>query len=141
MPFTEAEQQAIIAAIRRAETATSGEIRVHVEPTCPGADPVARAIAVFADLGMQQTREQNGVLFYVAAQDRKFAVIGDRGIDARVPAGFWNGIKDRLRAQLVAGQMVAGLCEGIDAAGQQLQQFFPHTDADTNELPDDISFG
>jgi uncharacterized membrane protein len=139
--FTDAEQQQIIDAIRRAELATSGEIRVHVEPTCPVTDPVERAVAVFRNLGMEQTREQNGVLFYLAAQDRKFAVIGDRGIDARVPAGFWNETKDRLRAQFAAGQFVAGLCEGIDLAGQHLKQFFPHTDADINELPDDISFG
>ncbi len=139
--FTEPEQQQIIDAIRRAEMATSGEIRVHVEPTCTTADPVERAVAVFADLGMQQTREQNGVLFYLASQDRKFAVIGDKGIDARVPAGFWNDTKNRLREQFAAGQFVAGLCEGIELAGQHLKQFFPHTDSDTNELTDDISFG
>ncbi len=139
--FTEPEQQQIIDAIRQAEQATSGEIRVHVEPTCATVDPMERAVAVFGHLGMHQTREQNGVLFYLAAQDRKFAVIGDSGINARVPVGFWNETKDRLRAQFAAGQLVAGLCDGITLAGQHLKQFFPHTDADTNELPDDISFG
>ena len=139
-PFTPNDQQRIVDAIRQAETATSGEIRVHVEPNCPTADPVQRAIEVFARLGMHQTKAQNGVLFYVAHADRKFAVLGDKGIDAKVPTGFWESTKDLLRSHFANGEYVEGLSRGIERAGQQLQQYFPYDGAtDTNELPDDIS--
>lgn len=138
--FTADQQQRIIAAIRDAELATSGEIRVHVEATCPDPDPVQRAIQVFGTLGMHQTKEQNGVLFYLAVNDRKFAVVGDKGIDKHVPTGFWDNTKDVLRRYFAVGDYTEGLAQGIAMAGQHLKQFFPHTTNDTNELSDDISF-
>ena len=49
-----------------------------------------RAAWVFKKLGMHKTAERNGVLFYLAVDDRKFAIIGDAGINAKVPAGFWD---------------------------------------------------
>lgn len=139
-PFTPDEQQRIIEAIRQAEKASSGEIRVHVEPHCPGIDPVQRAIDVFSRLGMHQTKEQNGVLFYLAHADRKFAVVGDKGIDAKVPANFWETTKDLLRSHFAAGEYATGLSRGIERAGEKLKQYFPYASDDTNELSDDISF-
>lgn len=139
-PFTPDEQQRIVDAIRQAEKATSGEIRVHVEPNCLAADPLQRAIDVFAHLGMHQTKAQNGVLFYLAHIDRKFAVLGDKGIDDRVPTGFWESTKDLLRGHFANGEFVEGLSLGIERAGQQLRQYFPYDGlTDTNELTDDIS--
>lgn len=139
-PFTPDQQQRIVEAIRQAEKATSGEIRVHVEPNCPSADPVQRAIDVFARLGMHQTKAQNGVLFYLAHVDRKFAIVGDKGIDAKVPPGFWESTKDLLRTYFAKGDYAEGLSLGIEQAGQQLQRYFPYDGVtDTNELTDDIS--
>jgi len=134
------QQQQIIDAIKNAELATSGEIRVHIEGVCPNGDPMARAVEVFEHLGMHRTREQNGVLFYVAVDDRKFAVIGDKGIDQKVPAHFWEDIKDTLRQQFALNQYAQGLSLGIARAGEQLQAYFPRPTNDTNELSDDISY-
>ncbi|GAB3952202.1 TPM domain-containing protein [Spirosoma harenae] len=139
-PFSSDEQKRIIDAIRQAEKATSGEIRVHVEAHCPTADPVQRAIDMFAQLGMQQTKDQNGVLFYLAHTDRKFAIVGDKGINEKVPADFWESTKDLMRSYFVAGAYTEGLSQGISKAGQQLKQYFPYASDDTNELSDDISF-
>lgn len=139
-PFTPADQQRIVDAIRAAEKATSGEIRVHVEPHCTNPDPVQRAIEVFARLGMHQTKEKNGVLFYLAHADRKFAVVGDKGIDEKVPNDFWESTKDLLRQHFAAGEYAEGLSRGIERAGQQLKQYFPYASDDTNELSDEISF-
>lgn len=138
--FTPDEEQRVIEAIRRAEKATSGEIRVHIETHCANVDPVARAVDVFARLGMHQTKEQNGVLFYLAHADRKFAVIGDKGIDAKVPADFWDTVKELLRSHFSGGNYAMGLSQGIERAGEQLKQYFPYASDDTNELADDISF-
>ncbi len=134
------DQQRVIAAIGQAELATSGEIRVHIEANCADADPVARAFVVFDKLGMRQTADHNGVLFYVATADRKFAIVGDAGIDASVPTDFWESTKDLLRQHFSAGDMVEGLCQGIERAGEQLKRYFPRATDDKNELPDTLSF-
>ncbi|NID13132.1 TPM domain-containing protein [Fibrivirga algicola] len=141
MTLTPDQQEQIIAAIRQAERETSGEIRVHIEANCPDSDPVQRAVAVFKHLGMHQTKEQNGVLFYLAHEDRKFAVVGDQGIDAKVPADFWQSTKDLMRQHFAATDYATGLSQGIERAGQHLKTFFPRASDDVNELPDDISFG
>ncbi|HEX9959239.1 MAG TPA: TPM domain-containing protein [Fibrella sp.] len=141
MILTPEQQQEVIAAIRQAERQTSGEIRVHIEANCPDGDPIKRAIEVFRHLGMHQTKEQNGVLFYLAHDDRKFAVVGDKGIDAKVPADFWECTKDLMRQHFAANEYSTGLSKGIERAGQHLKAFFPRATNDANELPDDISFG
>lgn len=141
MSFNEAQQAQLISAIQAAEQNTSGEIRLHVEQTCPLPDPIERAKAVFAQLNMHQTAQQNGVLFYLSLDDRKFALLGDRGIDAVVPPDFWNATRDAMRERLRQGQLVEGLSEGIRRAGEQLKAYFPYRDDDRNELPDEVSFG
>lgn len=141
LPFTETDQERILAAIRAAEMATSGEVRVHIEQTCSEADVMVRAKQVFTQLCMHQTELKNGVLFYLAFGDRKFAVLGDKGIDERVPTGFWDNIRDQMRAHFIKQDFSEGLSTGIEQAGQQLKKYFPRADNDTNELSDDISFG
>ncbi|MFN8346596.1 MAG: TPM domain-containing protein [Spirosomataceae bacterium] len=139
--FSETEQKSVIEAIRTAELATSGEIRVHIEQNCSENDVLERAKQVFAELGMHRTELKNGVLFYLAVKDRKFAVLGDQGIDERVPADFWNRIRDLMRGHFANREFAEGLRKGIEQAGQQLKTYFPYQDNDTNELSDDISFG
>lgn len=139
--LSESEQKRVIEAIKEAELHTSGEVRVHVEHHCPDADALTRAKLVFAKLGMHKTDLQNGVLFYVAVEDRKFAVIGDAGIDQKVPTDFWNSVFEIVKTHFVQQQYADGLCKGIEQAGQQLKAYFPRQNDDKNELSDDISFG
>jgi len=141
LPFSKTDQERIVAAIRNAEMATSGEVRVHIEQSCSETNAIERAKQVFTQLGMHQTALKNGVLFYLAFGDRKFAVLGDKGIDERVPAGFWDAIRDQMRAHFMKEAFSEGLSTGIEQAGQQLKKYFPRQDNDTNELSDDISFG
>jgi uncharacterized membrane protein len=137
--FTKEQQDLIVAAVKKAEDNTSGEIRVHIETTCQ-VDVLDRAAWIFGKLGMHKTAERNGVLFYLAAEDKKFAVIGDGGINARVPEGFWDRIKEHLRKEFSIGKFAEGLSEGIIMAGEQLKTHFPHQKDDVNELSDEISF-
>jgi uncharacterized membrane protein len=139
--ITEEQEKEIIDAIAQAEANTSGEIRVHIENNCPH-DSLDRAVEVFAALHMHQTKERNGVLFYVALKSHKFAVIGDAGINAVVPDNFWDETKSLVLAEFKNGNFSAGLVKGIIMAGEQLRTFFPFDpDTDTNELQNDISFG
>jgi uncharacterized membrane protein len=137
--FNKEQQVQILAAVKEAELATSGEVRVHIETNC-NEDVLDRAAWIFGKLGMNKTAERNGVLFYLAVEDKKFAVIGDAGINAKVPEGFWNDTKDLLTKNFREGRFTEGLSEGIILAGKQLKTHFPHQKNDVNELPDEISF-
>ncbi|QHS55111.1 TPM domain-containing protein [Mucilaginibacter sp. 14171R-50] len=137
--FTEEEQQRIQTAVADAEKETSGEVRVCIEKTCTD-DPLNRAVKYFTQLGMEKTRLRNGVLIYVATVDRKFAIIGDAGINAVVPANFWDSTKEEMLSQFKYGNLVEGIVTGIEHTGAQLKKYFPYMLNDKNELPDDIAF-
>jgi uncharacterized membrane protein len=139
MFFSEAEKEKIIAAIKHAELNTSGEVKVHIEELCPVADPMERAKEVFLYLSLQKTAQRNGVLFYLAHGDRKFAILGDIGIDKVVPPHFWESTRDTLRMYFSQENFSEGLQMGIKEAGIQLQKYFPYQKDDTNEISDEIS--
>ena len=136
--LTAEEEQRIVEAIIEAENHTSGEIRVHLERGLDK-DPIRRAEEVFYFLGMDGTRNQNGILFYVAVDDHRFAVIGDKGIDQVVPDDFWESIKNEVIEEFREHNHARGLIRGILHAGQKLKEFFPVDDDDRNELSDAIS--
>lgn len=137
--LTEEEKKSIVAAIQEAEGNTSGEIRVHLENHCKE-DVMDRASEVFATLDMHKTALRNGVLFYLAMKDHQFAILGDRGINQKVPDHFWEDIRDFMVEKFKEGKYAEGLSEGIKMAGEQLKAHFPYQSDDRNELSDDISF-
>ncbi len=139
--LSDTQKAEIIKAIQLAERNSSGEIRVHIEQVCLSSDVLNRAAEVFAEIGMINTAQQNGVLFYLSTDDRKFAILGDKGIDKVVPEHFWESTKELLRSHFSQGLFIEGLVKGIHLAGEQLKHFFPYQSNDINELPDDISFG
>jgi uncharacterized membrane protein len=138
--FSQDKELQIINAIRAAETNTSGEIRVHIEKHCPE-DVLDRAAYVFARLNMHKTRLRNGVLFYLAVKDHKLAILGDAGINQKVPANFWEEIKKEMAGKFKEEQFTEGLITGIKRTGEQLKEYFPWEEDDVNELPDEITFG
>ena len=139
--FLGKENELLIAkAIEKAEHQTSGEIRVHIESMCKE-DVLDRAAWLFKKLKMLETKDRNGVLIYLSINDRKFAIIGDGGINKVVPEGFWNDIKEMMIGHFMKGEFAIGLINGIEKAGEQLKQYFPWQGNDVNELPDEISYG
>lgn len=138
--FTPEVKKKITDAIENAELATSGEIRLHVDNYCKG-DVLDRAVYIFEQLKMHKTALRNGVLFYVAVCDKKFAVIGDVGINQKVPVDFWEEIKNDVIQNFKKNDFGNGLSEAILKAGQQLKTHFPYQTGDTNELENNISFG
>ncbi len=134
------DEEKIVQAILEAEKETSGEIRVHVEKES-SVETLERAKEVFYYLKMDQTKEKNGVLFYVSVQDQKFAVIGDEGIDKVVPDDFWESVKEVVTSEFKKGNYSKGLELGILEAGKKLQAYFPYYEDDKNELSDEISKG
>jgi uncharacterized membrane protein len=102
---------------------------------------MAHAKEVFVLLKLHETRLRNGVLFYLALESHKFAILGDAGINEVVAPNFWQEIKDTMRSHFKQGLFTEGLCKGILMAGQELKAHFPYQANDKNELSDDISFG
>jgi uncharacterized membrane protein len=137
--FNEDEQQRIRTAIEEAEKHTSGQIRVCIEKTCSEM-VLDRAAKYFHQLDMHKTKLRNGVLIYVATVDRKFAIIGDAGINKVVPADFWDSTKEDMLQQFKYGNIVEGIITGLNIAGEHLQKFFPHELNEPNEMTDDIAF-
>ena len=137
--FNSEELSALHTSIHDAEKFTSGEIRLHVENVCKY-DVLDRAADVFKELSMHKTELRNGVLFYLSIKDRKFAILGDAGINTKVPPGFWDSIKEVVLNHFKDGLYARGLSEGIEKAGLKLSEHFPYSKQDVNELSNDISF-
>jgi uncharacterized membrane protein len=132
------EEQEIVQAIVEAEKNTSGEVRVHIE-NHSNKTPLERAQEVFFELKMEATNDRNGVLFYVSVTDKKFAIIGDQGINELVAPDFWDTTKEIVIAHFKSGNFKTGLVEGILSAGNQLKAYFPYQSDDEDELSNEIS--
>ena len=132
--LTEADLDAVTRAVAEAEAHTSAEIRVHLDPRCPG-DPVSRAVQVFERLGMHQIAQRHGVLIYVAIEDRKLAVIGDQGIHARVGEEYWQRLVATMLVHFRNERPRDGMVDAVRDVGAVLSAHFPH-DSDRNELSD-----
>lgn len=139
--FTQEEQDRIVQAISLAESRTSGEIRLVVERKLKGNSSIARATHFFEKLDMDKTAQRNGVLIYIAYDDHEFAIIGDSGIHQKVLGDFWNMVKEHIFEHFRQGNIAEGLIAGIKEAGEQLEHYFPKSNDDINELPNDIHFG
>ena len=133
------EDRRIVAAIKQAELNTSGEIKVRIENHCKG-DVEERCLFVFNLLRLDKTKLRNGVLIYLAVKDRKFAILGDEGINQVVEADFWNDVKDLMLIHFKEGRFADGLEQGILRCGEKLKTYFPYQSDDVNEIPDEISY-
>ena len=138
--LTQEEEREIVEAICVAEKNTSGEIRVHIEKTTT-LDAFDRAKEVFHQLKMDETQLKNGVLIYVAVEDKTFVICGDEGINDIVENDFWNATKEIMVAKFKEGNFKQGLIDGILSAGEELKKHFPWAEDDTNELSNEISKG
>jgi uncharacterized membrane protein len=125
-------------AIASAERASSGEVRVSVAPLFWGG---VRRVAkkAFVRLGMAATKDRNGILFFIVPARKRFAVLGDEGIHARVGQDFWDSLAALMTERFRKGEFTEGLVAAIEEAGRRLAEHFPRDPAaDVNELPDDI---
>ena len=137
--INESDKIAIQKAIQKAEELTSGEIRVHIDKNCSG-EPLKRAIEVFNKLKMHETKERNGVLIYLAFNDRKLAILGDEGIDKKVANDFWDSTKEQLILDFKNNQFIPGIIKSINEVGVRLKEYFPHQADDIDELSNEITF-
>ncbi len=135
------EHDRINRAIKDAEARTSGQIRVFLQRGVFEEDALKRAEQKFIQLGMQKTKERNGVLIFVAPRAQKFAVVGDEGVHQKCGDEFWQQLIEKMRAHFLREDFTEALVEAITAAGDLLARYFPRIGPSTNELPDEIVEG
>lgn len=138
--FSKKEEQQIIDAIREAEENTSGEIRVHLQDNVDG-ELMQAAVETFYELGMHHTAAANGVLIFMVPKQRQFAIVGDQGINEKVPPGFWDDVRNLMLTHFQKKEFAKGVCEGVRLSGEKLKEYFPVSPDDLNELTNELSFG
>lgn len=138
--LTETEKQKIVSAIEAAERRTVGEIRVHLENWC-WIDAKKHAEDLFLKLEMDNTAERTGVLIYIAVKSHKIAIIGDTGINAKVPSDFWQSILDHAVACFKENRYADGIADAVNQCAEPLELHFPKTGTNPDELSNEISFG
>jgi uncharacterized membrane protein len=132
--------EAITAATRESEARQPGEICFAIEHSLPiarlwrGLTPRERAIEVFAQLGIWDTRDKNGVLIYVLLADRDVEIVADRGI-AGVPQAEWEQCCRIMETHFREGLFRDGAVAGITTAAKVLARYAPGGPDAGNELP------
>ena len=131
------ELDRISAAIRSAESHTSGELRVCIAKRCKG-DPLKAAYIKFHQLKMEQTQLHNGILIYVSPTDHKAAILGDKGINEIVRADFWDDALTEMLACFSREEITEGICKGVGKVGELIKTRYPISENDINELSDEV---
>jgi uncharacterized membrane protein len=130
--------------VRQSELRHGGEIRVCVEAGLPlrdlwrGTHPRQRALAVFSELGVWDTEDNNGVLIYLLVADHAIEIVADRGVARHVPAPQWQAVVQGMSKDFKAGRYEQGLHAAVDAVSHWLEQHFPLQpgEPNPNQLPD-----
>jgi uncharacterized membrane protein len=120
----------------RGEVVFVVEAELHAAQLWHGVTPRRRAREVFAQHGVWNTEENNGVLIYLLLADRAVEIVADRGIDARVAADEWAAICRAMRGEFAARRHAEGAIAGVRAVSALLARHFPATGPRRNELPD-----
>lgn len=137
--ISSSEEARLISAIKMAESKTSGEIRIHIEKICKG-DPLEECKKRFSKLNMQQTKDRNGILFFLAINSKSFAVWGDEGIHQKVSDEFWKTITDCAIGYFKQNDLISGIEKSVELCGEKLKLHFPIEANDKNELSNEISY-
>lgn len=138
--FSDEESETLIKTIAKIEENSIGEVRIHVEDICE-ISPYDRAVEIFNKLGMYKTKGQTGILIYLASEDKKVAIIGDKGIHAIVGAAYWDVIIAEMKSKFASQSIFAGVYDGLKLVGDKLIEHFPEKRLPENELSNDISYG
>jgi uncharacterized membrane protein len=135
--LTTEEEQAVVDAIRAAESQTSGEIRVVI--TSRWILLLERhAGRLFDRLGMARTRLRNGALIVLFSRRRRFVVLGDSGLNETVEPGYWNAIAAKMTGLLSEGRKVDALAAAIRMIGETMADHWPPEVSNPDELPNSI---
>ncbi len=130
------------AAIIVAESKTSGEIRVKISgkslSDISPANARNYAISEFYKEHLHETKDGTGVLILVLPVAKKFEIVADAGINARIPQDSWEKLSSAMGECFKVGHIKTGLILAIEEIGKRLSEHFPRQKDDMNELSDDV---
>jgi uncharacterized membrane protein len=141
--FPPASLDRIERAIEESEAHHSGEIRFAIEGALEpgevwrGKVPRARALEVFAALGVWDTEANNGVLIYVLLADQDVEIVADRAYNGRVSAAEWAAVCEDIQREFRVGRFGDGAVVGVEDVGRIIAKHFPRRagQQDRDELP------
>lgn len=129
--------------IKEMEKTTAGEICVSIKEKRSLLEKrkSLRELAEkeFFKLGVANTKDKTGILIFLLLEDRKFYILADSGINAKVQQETWDKIKDEMQHKFSKGEFCKGLIFGVDEVGKILNRHFPVRPDDTNELSNKIT--
>jgi len=131
------EHARVHAAIKAAETGTSGDIVVFITHQRV-ADPLAAAHEEFRKLGLETAEHEDSFLLFVAPKSQKFAVVGGTALHKKTGHAWWDDLSALLARHFREGRYTDGLIAAIDEAGAQLKKYFPATTTDRTGQKDII---
>ncbi len=138
--FSDEDLARITEAVRESEKHTSGEIRVVIRQEYEnGVSSIdEQALLDFERFGLTHTKDKTGVLLLLVLDARKFKIMGDSGISAKLPGTYWNTLANNLSIDFKNSEFVGGVCTLVHEVGLQLVARFPIMLDDTNELSDNV---
>ncbi|MBV9333105.1 MAG: TPM domain-containing protein [Candidatus Eremiobacteraeota bacterium] len=127
--MTDAERRRIAAAIAQAEDGTTGRIAVR-EIFDADVDALERAKREFHNIGLHRSGQANGALILVAPKARRFAVVGDRALHARVGDAFWGSVVSESSRHFAGGAIADGVIAAVQRIGEALKAHFAQPASD-----------
>jgi putative membrane protein len=97
-----------------------------------------RALRAFYEKGLYRTRDENGILIFISILERKVWILGDRGVNVKIPPETWQAHANEISQGIREGRPCDALCKVIESCGRVLEEHFPRKEDDTNELPDEL---
>jgi uncharacterized membrane protein len=140
--FTPTVLRAIEESVRLSEKKHAGEIRFVVEGKLSfeairlGQTPRERAVELFAQLGVWDTEENNGVLIYILVADRDVEIVADRGLNKKITAAEWESVCRSMETHFKDGHFEAGSLTGVERVTELLARHFPARENNPNEISD-----
>ncbi len=139
--LSDADLDTIANTIAEVEKNTSGQIRICIRQRRHWRERKLSlhdlTVNEFHRMGMQLTKHRTGVLILLLISERKFHIVADRGIHEKVKDGTWEQIAGTIAKHFAAGNFCAGICNGIQEAGEVLAAHFPN-DGGAQELPSTV---
>lgn len=111
-------------------------LRLFIRRHRVAAEVERAAFTHFYAAGLQATRDATGVLIYISVLERRVWILGDRGINEKLPQQTWQAFVSRLTTGIREKRQGAALCATIEEIGSLLHTHFPPKDDDRNELSD-----
>ncbi len=97
-----------------------------------------RAVRAFYEKGLYKTRDETGILIFISLMERKVWILGDRGINRKIPHSRWRELARNLSTGVREDKAFPALCGVIESLGRELALHFPKKTDDVNELSDDV---